>query len=100
MPNQEQKSIMDQINTKMIHELEALASLTGREEFLIDDGTVTYRISVDGLLGYFASRFVGNSEESIDISTLNAASCIHIIKPGEDIPYDQRINGHYYLSLS
>lgn len=100
MPNQEQKSIMDQINTKMIHELEALASLTGREEFLIDDGTVTYRISVDGLLGYFASRFVGNSEDSIDISTLNAASCIHIIKPGEDIPYDQRINGHYYLSLS
>lgn len=100
MPNQDQKSIMDQIDSKMIHELENLASLTGREEFLIDDGIVTYRISVDGLLGYFASRFVGNDDDSIDISTLNAASCIHIIRSGQSIPYEERIQGHYYLTLS
>lgn len=100
MPNQEQKSIMDQLNTKMIHQLEELTNLSGREEFIIDDGTVTYRISVDGILGYFASRFVGNGDDSIDVSALNSASCIHIIKPGQTIPYDERIKGHYYLTLS
>ncbi|MDD3121978.1 MAG: hypothetical protein PHC62_00515 [Candidatus Izemoplasmatales bacterium] len=101
MPNNNNSTaLIDQLNTRQIHELENLSSLTGREEFLIDDGTVTYRVSVDGILGYFASRFVGNDDDNIDITALNAASCIHIIRPGQTIPYEERIEGHFYLTLS
>lgn len=87
-------------SSKRIHELESLTSMTGQEDFLIDNGEVTHRVSVDGLLGYFASRFVGIDEGSIDITTLNAGSSIHIISPGQDLPPNQRIQGHFYLKLT
>lgn len=92
--------IMGVLDTNQIHELEALTSMTGREQFLIDDGTVTKSVTVDGLLGYFSSRFVGNDENEIDITALNAASCIHLIEPGKEIPASERIKGHYYLKLT
>ena len=92
--------IMGVLDTSQIHELEALTSMTGREQILIDDGTVTKSVTIDGLLGYFSSRFVGNDDNEIDITALNSASCIHLIKPGENIPESERIKGHYYLQLS
>ena len=92
--------IMGVLDTRQIHELEALTSMSGREQILIDDGTVTRSVTVDGLLGYFSSRFVGNEDNEIDITALNSASCIHLIKPGEDIPTEERIKGHFYLKLS
>lgn len=100
MANETSNDIMSLLNTRQIHELESLDMMSGRENILIDDGTVTYKITTDALLGYFINRFVGNVDEQIDVSALNAASCIHIIKPGQDIPVNQRIKGHFYLRLS
>lgn len=92
--------LMSVLETSQIHELDTLTSMTGREQILIDDGTTTKSVTVDGLLGYFSSRFVGNDENEIDITSLNAASCIHIIDPGKEIPTSERIKGHFYLSVS
>ena len=90
---------LDIYEAKQIHEVDPLSSLTGREEILIDNGTLTFKATIDGLLGYFASRFVGNQDNEIDISALNSASCIHIIPPGKDIPVQERIKNHFYLKL-
>lgn len=98
--NEKIQDIMDSLRTSQIHELDSLTNLTGREQILIDNGEETRSITVDGLLGYFTSRYVGNDEYDIDITALNAASCIHIIKPDEEIPENQRIKGHFYLKLS
>jgi len=100
MANQTSDDIMSLLNTKQIHELESLDRVSGKESILIDNGTVTYKITTDALLGYFINRFVGNVDEDIDVTALNAASCIHIIKPGQDIPVNQRVKGHFYLRLS
>lgn len=94
------EDIMKTLDTRQINELESLTSMSGREEILIDDGTVTKKVTIDGLLGYFSSRFVGNEDNNIDITALNSASCIHIIKPGENVPSEERIKGHFYLKLS
>ena len=100
MANETSEDIMNLLNTKQIHELESLDRVSGKENILIDNGTVTYKITTDALLGYFINRFVGNVDEDIDVTALNAASCIHIIKPGQDIPVSQRVKGHFYLKLS
>jgi len=100
MASETTQDIMSLIDSKQIHELESLDSMSGKESVLIDDGTVTYRISIDALLGYFVNRFVGNTDEEIDVTALNAASCIHIIKAGQDVPVNQRVKGHFYLKLS
>ena len=72
MANETTQDIMNLIDSKQIHELETLDYMSGKESVLIDDGTVTYRISVDALLGYFVNRFVGNTDEEIDVTALNA----------------------------
>lgn len=100
MANETSEDIMNLLDTKQIHELESLDMMSGKESILIDDGKVTYKITTDALLGYFINRFVGNVDETIDVTALNAASCIHIIKPGQDIPVSQRVKGHFYLRLS
>lgn len=100
MANETSEDIMNLLSTKQIHELESLDRVSGKENILIDNGKVTYKITTDALLGYFINRFVGNVDEDIDVTALNAASCIHIIKPGQDIPVAQRVKGHFYLKLS
>ena len=100
MANETSEDIMNLLSTKQIHELESLDRVSGKENILIDNGKVTYKITTDALLGYFINRFVGNVDEDIDVTALNAASCIHIIKPGQDIPVSQRVKGHFYLRLS
>lgn len=94
------RELMDSLDTSQIHELDLLSSMSGREEILIDDGEHTFRVSIDAILGYFTSRFLGNDNDTIDITALNSASCIHIIKPGEEIPEVERIPGHFYIRLT
>ncbi len=85
--------------TKHIHELDTLNSLTGREYVIVDNEIIDSKVTIDGLLGYFASRFAGDMDEQINIDVLNSAGCIHLIDD-KDIPVSERIHGHYYLKLS
>ena len=63
MANETSEDIMNLLNTKQIHELESLDRVSGKENILIDNGKVTYKITTDALLGYFINRFVGNVDE-------------------------------------
>lgn len=84
-------------DAKQIHELDPLNKLSGKEEVLIDDGELTYRVTVDTLLGYIRDQI----NASVGGSSINGseATTIHFIPAGEEIPVTAREDGHYYINV-
>ena len=84
------------LGAKRITELNPLYKLQGKEQVLIDNGVDTYKVTVDTLLGYIANQInAGN----IPSTPTEAATNIVVIKEGESIPVDSRLDGTFYLEI-
>ena len=100
--------------TKQIHELYPLYKLHGKEEVIIDNGDVTLRVTVDTLLGYIRDQIIislgGDPTTGTGATwpptggssggpggTVAASECIHVIREGESLPAESRLDNHYYL---
>lgn len=85
---------VDNLSTKQIHELDPLNKLNGKEEVLIDNGTLTYRVTVDTLLGYIRDQInAGTGGRSLNEGT------IHFMPEGEEIDIAAREVDHYYINV-
>lgn len=83
----------DNITNRQIHELDPLYKIKGKDEILIDDGKVTYRTTVDTLLGYIAKQI---NEGTFPEEMFQTASIINIPE-GTSLPASGRTPGNYYL---
>ena len=84
---------MDVIGNKRITELDPLNKLTGKEEVIIDNGDMTYRVTVDTLLGFIVKKV---NEGSFPETMMEAASVV-VIPEGERLPASGRTPGSFYL---
>ncbi len=83
-------------DTKQINELVELASLKGSEYMLIDNGSVTLKVTVDSLLGYIANQVNSGGGGSSTPGT--SSNGIHFIGVDEeDIPIESRTAGDFYI---
>lgn len=84
-------------DAKQLHELDPLNKLGGREEVLVDNGELTYRVTIDTLLGYIRDQI----NASVGGSSINGseATTIHFIPEGEEIAIEAREKGHYYINV-
>lgn len=81
---------------KQIHELDPLNKINGKEEILIDDGQLTYKVTVDTLLGYIRDQINNNAQPG---TSSDGGTTIHFIPEGETIGVTQRETGHYYINV-
>lgn len=85
----------DYYDAKQIHELDPLNKINGKEEVLVDNGDLTYRVTVDTLLGYIRDQI----NAGVGASTSDTGTTIHFIPEGEEIPVEAREKGHYYINV-
>lgn len=84
---------VENLSTKQIHELDPLNKLNGKEEVLIDNGALTYRVTVDTLLGYIRDQINGGTGGR----TLNEGT-LHFIPEGETVDINAREVDHFYIN--
>lgn len=82
--------------TKRINELTALNKISGKEEVIVDDGNLSYRVSVDSLMGYIANQI---NSGTFDPSTIQTSSGIVVIPETETLPAESRVAGNMYLNV-
>lgn len=93
------EQITGSYEAKEIHELTNLAKLSGKEELIIDNGTITSKVTVDTLLGYIRDQ-INASVGGSSTSTVDGggSTTIHFISPDDsDIPIESRKAGDFYI---
>ena len=86
----------DSANTKRINELTALNKISGKEEVLVDNGTQSYRVSIDSLMGFIANQI---NAGTYDPSQTQQSSGVVVIPEGESLPAESRVSDNMYINV-